>query len=380
MKNSPPLDRESKIDNSIADATSIPRLHSAEIRKSSIPPSLSIYLDLVRFLAAVCVVFYHGWPVLFPDSHIKWPGHEAVVVFFVLSGYVIAHAATRPGVTVSTYVSHRVARIVPVAWLALILGLLLSMYLLPKSQWSALAFPSLVNAFFVGQSGWAFLNAPLNPPYWSLNYEVWYYIIFGCWLFAPLKWRNVLTILAILIAGPKILLLFPIWLYGVWLYHRMPVMKVKTAMLVFLVTLTLGALGTWMNLSDILRTALYAAFPPAWRLHFSTQFLYDLLLGVVVTFNFASVAALASTVGVPKLAARVIRLVAGYTFSLYVFHSLLIELFDKVFHITNPWLFFAMMIPPVVLLGQLTEQRTAWFRARLSWKRDSTSHARLNQS
>lgn len=379
MKNLTPLDRAAN-DSSVAALDKGLFFPAKEVAQSTIPPSLSIYLDLTRFLAAMCVVFYHGWPIIFPDSQIKWPGHEAVVIFFVLSGYVIAHACSRPNVTMWGYISHRVARIIPVAWLALLLGTLLSIYLLPRSQWSELTFPSLANVFFVGQSGWAFLNAPLNQPYWSLNYEVWYYIIFGCWLFAPSKWRTLVTVLAMLVAGPKILLLFPIWLYGVWLYHRMPAMTTTTALLVFAVTLAVASAGTWMNLSDSLRTALYAAFPPAWRLHFSTQFLYDLLLGVVVTFNFASVAALAPIVVVPKLAARLIRFVAGYTFSLYVFHSLLIELFDKVFHITSPWLFFTMMIPPVILLGQLTEQRTAWFRTRLSWKRETTSHANLNQS
>lgn len=336
--------------------------------KGTFSPSLSIYLDLIRFLAAVCVVLYHGWPVIFPGSHIKWPGHEAVVVFFVLSGYVIAHATSRPGVTLYIYVIHRIARIVPVAWMGILLGILLSLYLMPSTPWETILLPSFANSLFVAQSGWAFLNAPMNQPYWSLNYEVWYYIIYGCWIFSPSKWRYLLTMCAALLAGPKILLLFPVWLYGVWLYHRTPPMKTTTALIVFSLTLAAGALGTWLNFSDILRNWLYMVFPPAWHLHFSTQFLYDIFLGVATTFNFAAVSALAPVIVIPEWMSRWIRRIAAYTFSLYVFHSLLIELFHKVFHITNAWLFFALMVPPVYLLGQLTEQRTAWFRALLSGK------------
>lgn len=336
------------------------------VRMPAIAPTLSLYLDLVRFLASVSVVLYHSWGFFYPDSRIKWPGHEAVVVFFVLSGYVIAYAATRPGVTASTYLVHRLARIVPVAWLALLVGLVLSLYVTPRGAWPALALPTAANLLFVGHTGWAFLIAPLNEPFWSLNYEVWYYVIFGCWLFAPQRWRLLLTSLALLGAGPKVLLLFPVWLYGVWLYRRMPAMTISTAVVVFTVTLAAGALGTWLNLSDVLRTALYTAFPPAWHLHFSTQFLYDLLLGIAVTFNFAAVSALAPALVVPAGLSRAIRTLAGYTFSLYVFHLPLVTFLTDVCHVTSAWLFYVLMAALVYVLGQLTEQRTGWFRARLS--------------
>lgn len=334
----------------------------------TIAPTLSIYLDLVRFLAAVFVVIYHSWEIFYPDSKIKWPGHEAVVVFFVLSGFVISHAAMRPGVTATVYFQHRAARIVPVAWLGLALGLAFSLYLTARAEWHTLAFPTLANLLFLGHSGWAFIGAPLNGPYWSLNYEVWYYVIFGCWLFSSPKWRWWLTALALLGAGPKIVLLFPVWLYGVWLYNRMPALKISTAVAVFLVTLVAGALCTWLNLSDLLRAHLYAAFPPAWHLHSSTQFLYDCLLGIVVTLNFAAASALAPVITVNESFARMIRVLAGYTFSLYVFHAPLMELFRQVFHITQPLVFYPLMALCVFLLSQLTEQRTAWFRRLLSGK------------
>ena len=85
-------------------------------------PVLSVYLDLVRFAAALTVMLHHVWPTVFPDRPLPWPGHDAVVVFFVLSGLVIAHAVDRPGRTVADYCQHRIARIGPVAFPALLLS------------------------------------------------------------------------------------------------------------------------------------------------------------------------------------------------------------------------------------------------------------------
>lgn len=142
----------------------VPSARRASANKA-IPPGLSLYLGLFRFLAAVSVVLYHTWARLFPGSHVKWPGHEAVVTFFVLSGYVIMHAATRPGVTLSVYVQHRAARILPVAIGALLLAILITPFIPPGSE-SGLGVASLrspgywwatiANLFFIGQSAsWA---------------------------------------------------------------------------------------------------------------------------------------------------------------------------------------------------------------------------------
>jgi peptidoglycan/LPS O-acetylase OafA/YrhL len=327
------------------------------MQQRAIPPVLSIYLDLVRFLAAVSVVLYHTWTQFFPDSKIKFPGHEAVVVFFVLSGYVIAHAASRPGVTFNIYLQHRVARIVPVAWLALALAFVLS---LAKGEFPL--FQTMVNLAFSGQAGFWWIEAPINPPFWSLNYEVWYYVVFAAWLYTPRKYRLLATGIAMLIAGPKILLLMPVWLMGVWLYRAMPAMNRATAACLFMVTLIVAAALCWLDVSDALRSWLYRVFPPAWHFHYSTQFLYDILLGIVVSLHFAAVAALGSVTGLLPRLERPIRYMAGFTFSLYVFHAPLGELYRPGMH---PLLFYGEMAACVFVLAQLTERRVGFYRKLL---------------
>ena len=331
-----------------------------------IPPALSLYLDLARFLAAVFVVLYHTWALFFPNSAVKWPGHEAVVVFFVLSGYVIAHAVAQPNVTLARYVEHRAARILPVAWLALFLSCLLAAFALPAADGQGVVWPTVANALFIAQAGWLWVEAPLNSPFWSLNYEVWYYIIFGVWMFSSAKWRTWLTLLALAFAGPKIVLLLPVWLMGVFLYHRMPAMSRPLAWAVFAGTLLIGAALWWLDVSGSIRAWLYAVFPPAWRAHYSSQFIYDNLLGLIVAANFAAVVALDKSFNWLFKGERPIRYLASFTFSLYVFHSPILELLTKVAHIASPLWFYSLMAVCVFLLAQLTERRIKFFRGLLS--------------
>ena len=60
----------------------------------------SIYLDLIRTIAAFTVAIFHffQWPE-FTAGQFLWFGYgqEAVIVFFVLSGFVIGYVAETKG-------------------------------------------------------------------------------------------------------------------------------------------------------------------------------------------------------------------------------------------------------------------------------------------
>lgn len=332
--------------------------------ESKISPGLSLYLDAVRFVAALAVVLYHTWGLFYPATTMKFPGHEAVVVFFVLSGFVIAHATARPGVTWSSYTQHRCARILPMAYAALLLGVVAALLVPPVSDaadpiWA----PLLANMVFMAQSAHISLNPAHNEPMWSLNYEVWYYVIFGLWLYAPRRWRLWLVGGAALLAGPKILLLLPVWLYGVWLYHHMPRLSKLLAWTVFVLSVVLIGYTTAYDVSSMIRSELYRVFPPAWRLHYSTQFIYDLLLGLVVMANFTAVSALSQGVTGTGAYAAVVRYLAGFTFTLYVFHKPLVPLLREVLQLRSAAPFYLAMALAMFVLVHLFERRTAFFRA-----------------
>ena len=92
------------------------------------PHHLSLYLDAVRFAAALVVVFSHAWLVLFPGYPLHWPGPAAVIVFFVLSGFVMAYVTDRRDRSQADYALDRLSRLWSVALPALGFGIVLGPY------------------------------------------------------------------------------------------------------------------------------------------------------------------------------------------------------------------------------------------------------------
>lgn len=89
---------------------------------------LSLYLDLVRTMAAFIVVLSHlGYGHLI-GGHLWFFtcfGNEAVMVFFVLSGLVIGYVTDRRELTLSHYATARMARLYSVILPAMVLTLIL---------------------------------------------------------------------------------------------------------------------------------------------------------------------------------------------------------------------------------------------------------------
>ena len=93
----------------------------------ALPRPFSVYLDLVRFTAACFVYLYHSnqrWLVepILPMANY---GHTAVVVFFVLSGFVIAYVTDTKERDWPSYAASRLSRVYSVALPAVVLTLLL---------------------------------------------------------------------------------------------------------------------------------------------------------------------------------------------------------------------------------------------------------------
>ena len=180
----------------------------------------SLYLDTVRFIAARAV-FFGDFAAHDLSGGLFWRiapfRHDAVIVFFVLSGFVISHAVTKSEHDVRTYFINRAARIysvvVPAIGITFRCTDLIGGWVDPNYfAWSirrdrcgsnsSAASPSPIN------SGPRRSSPAPNGPYWSLGYEVPYYAIFACALFARGLWRFVLPALLLLAAGPTIAALF----------------------------------------------------------------------------------------------------------------------------------------------------------------------------
>lgn len=332
--------------------------------KRQIPHGFSLYLDTVRFLAAVVVLLHHTWPLLFPRFPVPWPGHSAVVVFFVLSGYVITHAS-RPGLDFRVYAQHRMARILPVTLAALALSYCIS----PVAGTNPLPFSgpmefvglnAVLNALFLGQS-WVDIAPPFNPPFWSLNYEVWYYIIFGTWVYAP---SRLYAAIAAAVAGPHILLLMPVWLLGVALYKWMPVIDHARAKNIFIGSAIAGLAYIWFDVSVQIREGMKTLWPVAMSLtHGSGMFVGDFLFGIIVTANFTAAASLRMRILFP--AQSMIKYLSSFTFSAYVFHMPLVIFLWNGVGVHEAIAFYPLLTLTIFAFGQLTERQTKFYRSIL---------------
>jgi len=341
-----------------------PILFMQVIMKRAFPRGLSVYLDLVRFGAASIVVLSHLWALLLPAHPLPWPGHAAVVVFFVLSGFVIAHAA-RPELGLRGYLHHRIARIYPVVLGAVLLSIALAVGGTATMQYAGTrgsdALDVALNATFLAQT-WANVALPYNGPFWSLNYEVWYYVLFGIWCYHP---SRLLLVCAVLLAGPKILLLMPVWLLGVWLQRRMTVLGRGTAWRLFLLTLAVGLAFISFDVGARIREVMRAAWPDAMELtRGSNQFVGDFLLGLVVALNFLAAGSL--RMDWLLKCEKAIRYLSSYTFSMYVFHMPLVVLIWNGLGVRSGPAFIGLLLAGIVVMGELTERRTQWYRKVLA--------------
>ncbi len=76
-------------------------------------------------------------------------------------------------------------------------------------------FPALAATLLFANELWGNdLTFGTNSPYWSLGYEVPFYALYGLAVFMRGRARWVALALAAAVAGPRILVMFPLWLMG----------------------------------------------------------------------------------------------------------------------------------------------------------------------
>lgn len=217
---------------------------------------LSVKLDQCRWLAALFVVAAHLRNLLFVNYaalrnkgialklfyFLTGFGHEAVIVFFVISGILVGgtalHEFREKRFSIRNFFIRRFSRIYIVLIPALLIGYLLDnvglgyfndSQLYTHSEWYSF------NAPFAARSSWDILlgNALMlhhivvptfgsNEPLWSLAYEWWYYCLF-CFAIGLAGAANgrlartchaALIVFLFLVLPAKLLIWFLLWLLG----------------------------------------------------------------------------------------------------------------------------------------------------------------------
>ena len=345
----------------------------------------SIYLDLIRFIAACLVYLYHSnqrflIEAILPASTF---GHSSVIVFFVLSGFVIAYVASTKESQFSRFVASRISRVLSVALPAVFLTLLLdtagralypeiySGY--PYDQF----FVRILGSLLMANEVWFIsITSFSNVPYWSICYEWWYYVGFVLVTFLPRHSGLLLAAALMLLIGPKIILLAPIWWLGVLLYRWRTLESVPLAAAwALVISSTLGiVLFHRFDFASLLATGwLISLSGEEWHHHltFSKFFPADYLLGFLVFANFAGMRILLRDAGALLLKAeRQIRYVAGFTFTLYLMHQPLLLFWGAILRgdPSRPWYWLTVTIltlGTVMLIGHVTENKRYLLRDAL---------------
>ena len=164
---------------------------------SSIAPRQSapklLHLQILRALAASLVVVDHTYNELYQRGAMFSPnidsaylqGHLGVSAFFVLSGFIMMRqSADKFGSPANalTFAWHRILRIVPLYWIATVLGL--GAVLVTHTRILRPAFQLVLSLLFLPNVGNSGKPLPILPQGWTLNFEMAFYLLFAiCLLF-----------------------------------------------------------------------------------------------------------------------------------------------------------------------------------------------------
>jgi peptidoglycan/LPS O-acetylase OafA/YrhL len=336
----------------------------------------SIYLDLVRAVAALVVVLDHA-PVLFDLPGVPRWGHHAVMIFFVLSGYVICHTADTRETTPHAFLVARFARL----WSVLVPAMALAIacdaigrhvghdpaaYASVPGDLPVVRVGAML--FFVSES-WISIQPLSNGVTWSLCAEFWYYMLFAAWVFSPPgRLRTIAVAAAALLAGHKALLLLPIWLMGVALQRFRTLRRLG-----FGANVALCAGGA-VAVAGVLAAR---AYDPAiatmkhlvtpWiftQLAQARVFWFDWLFGLAVAVHLLGARAVAERLPLERLSGP-IRWCAGVSFAAYLMHMPLYHLWAAFLPADQGWLAIGLTLAVIAALGHQVERSKGWWRHNL---------------
>jgi peptidoglycan/LPS O-acetylase OafA/YrhL len=359
----------------------------------------SAHLDAIRSIAAVAVMFHHlrnlffvnyaaleqSTPMVRALYFVTRFGHEAVMVFFVLSGLlissVIARRHTQGRWSWREYLVDRSVRLYLVLIPGLVCGAiwdLIGMRFAPNlythplpSFGSGIAANAMHPRDFIGNA--FFLQTILVPtfgsngPLWSLSNEWWYYILFPSLLSVVISRKHPKVLIASLIVAGSVIALMPpamrfgftIWLLGSFTLVAISAARIRSRSGRFAFLCLSGVAFVLMlvrsrttsahpDLSDFLVGITFAAF------------LYGVLHGEIVATSYRKIASCFS----------------GFSYTLYIFHFPFLLCLRAAFCPQGDWqpngkhlmLGIAIGIATLIyafLVSLVTERKTAFVRCRI---------------
>jgi peptidoglycan/LPS O-acetylase OafA/YrhL len=193
-------------------------------------------------------------------------------------------------------------------------------------------------------------------------------MLFGVWIYFKGIGKTLALIFICVLIGVKILLLFPVWIFGAlaYKYSNNPKVSINklTAMLLFWSTLVSVLFFTFVwHFSFFSKTFVYG-YPP---LYFSSDFIFGWIFGGLVAINFWSFSFI-SWGNPPIFIDKIIKKASSFTFSLYLYHFPLLVFFGAIIpYDRNSYLqVLSILVGLVVIaaiLSELTENRRIYLRS-----------------
>ncbi|WP_158881236.1 acyltransferase [Rhodanobacter sp. L36] len=158
-------------------------------------PALLVNLNTLRAIAAIAVVYSHITSEA--GLHLRLSiGTRGVDIFFVISGFIIAYIGSRNS---DRFFLRRLIRVVPFYWvatLALFSVVLVAPHLLRSTQPDIVQL--LCSLFFIPRETAYAGMFPTLVLGWSLNYEMYFYVIFSLALLVSKRFAPILCCMAII--------------------------------------------------------------------------------------------------------------------------------------------------------------------------------------
>lgn len=356
---------------------------TAPARKFS--TATSVMLDVLRLGSAIMIASAH---LTQPYFSIGWPdltdrGRPALVMLFLLSGLVIRYVTVIRRGKMTDFWVDRISRVYSVVVPALaftIVASYLAMRINPAyymPNWGSDSNRPLLrivaNLVFMAQSWNLALDPFSNSPFWTLSYEVFYYVFYAVGFYLAGTRRIFWLLVATLLAGQHIPLLLPLWLIGclahdVYQRARDPKISLRRLNLIFAAAGITGAvlLPATFRLLIYLKgfaTRLFWAWHHApINLHWAYVYYAE---GLPLAFGLLWAMLLIERLQIAEKSGWVqwVRLLSEATFPLYLLHFPLYVLIVAIFPglRANPW-FKLGMLGLCILVSALLAKPTVQFK------------------
>ncbi|RWC19123.1 MAG: acyltransferase [Mesorhizobium sp.] len=334
------------------------------------PATRHIYLNLdaLRGVAAISVMLYHFSPFI-ADGKVLPSSYLAVDLFFLLSGFVIAHTYDRKiesGMGFGTFLLVRLIRLYPLYLAGTLLG---AFYLLIKNRLMPGEYMPLSDVALMLTTGMLFIPLvgdayhtifPLNPASWSLFFELLVNIAYVLLFFVLSK-----RVLLGLITGSLALLVLAAMLSGT-LDFGMTGATIASGLPRVTFSFFLGVLlcrsmahyqgsfgflqrGYWVEIALALTLVIFAIAPAGG----SARAAYDLICVVLLFPVMVTVGAVAATS--PRLS-KLYSWLGRISYPIYIIHTPMLMIIagaGKAVSIdpfaNHPWFGIAMAIVVIVI-------------------------------